>query len=63
MTGIALKINANGDLEDSYTLTVGQFNNTLIGKSAIFFDDGSYAALWLSQGIIGAYGVSVNSSL
>ena len=61
--GIALKINANGDLEDSYTIEIGQFINSLRCKSAVFFDDGSYIASWLSMSYSNSYGVSPYSML
>ena len=63
MFGIVLKINENGDLEDSYTIAVNQNNDFLECKSAIFFNDGSYIVSWLSMSSINLYGVNPNSIL
>ena len=59
--GIVLKINENGDLEDSYTIEVGQFIDLLRCKSAVFFNDGSYIASWLSMSSTYSYKVNVDS--
>ena len=58
-----MKINAKGDLEDSYTYAIGQLSDLLGCTLAIFLDDGSYISLWSSMSNINAYGVSSDSML
>ena len=57
-----MKYNAGGDLEDSYVIPSIQLNDALQWKSALFLDDGSYVASWLSKNEGSGFAISSTSS-
>ena len=56
-----MKFDAGGGLQDSYVIPSIQLNNITLFLKALFLDDGSYVAYWISKNEESGFAVSSNS--
>ena len=59
--GVIMKFDAGGGLQDSYVIPSIQLNNITLFLKALFLDDGSYVAYWISKNEESGFAVSSNS--